>query len=181
MVSGRLTLSVLDSSASAAGVIGFGVVALWLQREKVLQKSILIPIDANQQLFWSDDGGHRRRRCDMKLVTLEKSALSFTFIEVKWRRNTTALASLTQDMAAQVNATAQEFATIYQSEIRIDAPLRRAYLNNIIRFYAQRARRYHLISEATEQGFSEQLTAMENKITNAHIHCQGYIVVPHCE
>ncbi len=178
MISGRLALNVLDSPASAAGIVGLGIIALWLQREKLLQKGILIPVDSNQQLFWSDNEGKNRRRCDLLLVTLGKSTFEFTFIEVKWRRNATALKSLADDMAHQVTATAQEFEDVYQNEAHIDTPLRRAYLNNVIRFYLHRARRYQLISEETVQSFYELLAFMEKKISTARVTCKGFIVVP---
>ncbi len=178
MLSGRLALSVLEPNFNALQIIGMGIVTLLLQKNGDLQKGILIPVNINQDLFWSESDKQNQEHCDLVLISAIKNQIEFCFIEVKWRHNLIAIETLKQQMRHRMEVSEKDFFEIYQNESRLDAPLRRAYLTNVIRFYLHRAKRYHLLNQNTLESFNNILAMMEKKIPPAIIRKRGFIVVP---
>lgn len=179
-VSGRLALQALESPTSAAAAVGLGVVTAYLKQTDRLRSAILIPVDAYPRIF-SPSGESKsqrgERRCDLVLVSLRRNIVEATFIEVKWRRGQAPLQELAEDMALQMQGSAQAIRNRFFNEQRLDGTLQRAYLANILKFYFERARRYQLFDHNAEKSFLEQLERLE-KATPPDFRAsyEGYIV-----
>jgi DNA phosphorothioation-dependent restriction protein DptH len=180
-ISGRLALQSLESPTGAAAAVGLGTVTAWLQQQGRLLKAVLVPVDINPHLFSIDGTGRPQRgerRCDMMLVSFRRNIFDAVFIEVKWRKGQTpVLEELGKDMALQMQGSAQAMKQrFFQKEQRIDNALQRAYLANVLRFYFERARRYHLFDPAAEGDFMEQLGRLEKADMDFRPSYEGYIV-----
>lgn len=180
-ISGRLALQSLESPTSAAAAVGLGTVTAWLQQQGRLRKAVLVPVDINPRLFSLDGTGRPQRgerRCDMMLVSFRRNIFDAVFIEVKWRKGQTpVLEELSKDMALQMQGSAQAMKQrFFQKEQRIDNALQRAYLANVLRFYFERACRYHLFDPAAEGEFMEQLARLEKAEMDFRPSYEGYVV-----
>lgn len=178
-VSGRLALQALESPTSAAAAVGLGVVTAYLREQGRLKQAILIPVDAYPQLFSPQTSGQAQRgerRCDLLLLSLRRSSVEATFIEVKWRRGQVSLQELAADMVLQMESSALAIRNRFFNEGRVDSVLQRAYLANIIRFYFERARRYRLFDAEAEKSFQEQLVRLEKANLDFKPSYEGYIV-----
>lgn len=179
-VSGRLALQALESPASAAAAVGLGTVTAWLERKGALRQAVLVPVDSYPRLFSQEGTGkplRGERRCDMVLISFRRNIFDATFIEVKWRRGQIPLLQeLAEDMALQMEGSAQAMRRRFFDEQRIDNALQRAYLANVLRFYFERSRRYKLFEPAAEQTFIEQLAKLEKSGMDFRPNYEGYIV-----
>ncbi len=179
-VSGRLALQVLESPTSAAAAVGLGIVTAQLQKAGRLKQAVLIPVDAYPRLFSQEGSGSPlkgERRCDLVLVSLRRNIVDATFIEVKWRRGQAPLQELAEDMALQMEGSAQTMRNrFFRSEERVDAILQRSYLANVLRFYFERSRRYQLFDPEAEKPFMEQLARLEKTGLEFRPAYEGYIV-----
>ncbi|HEU0002039.1 MAG TPA: ATP-binding protein [Ktedonobacteraceae bacterium] len=179
-VSGRLALQALESPTSAAAAVGLGTVTAWLERKGYLRQAVLVPVDSYPRLFSQEGTGRPlrgERRCDMVLISFRRNIFDATFIEVKWRRDQIQLLQgLAEDMALQMEGSAQAMKLRFFDKERIDDALQRAYLANVIRFYFERSRRYKLFDPAAEQTFIEQLAKLEKSGMEFRPNYEGYIV-----
>src|SRR6266567_4298589 len=179
-VSGRLALQALESPTSAAAAVGLGTVTAWLERKGYLRQAVLVPVDSYPRLFSQEGTGkplRGERRCDMVLISFRRNIFDATFIEVKWRRGQIPLLQeLAEDMALQMEGSAQAMRSRFFDEERIDNALQRAYLANVLRFYFERSRRYKLFDPAAEQAFIEQLAKLEKSGMDFRPNYEGYIV-----
>lgn len=178
-ISGRLALNAVESPANAAAAVGLAVVTAWLQKNKKLRQAVLVPVDIYPRLFSQDGSGrplHDERRCDLMLVSLKRNIVDATFIEVKWRRGRVPLEELAQNMALQMEGSAQAMKKRFFYERRIDGALQRSYLANVLRFYFERSRRYNLFDPDMESSFLEHLTRLEKTGLDFRPTYEGYIV-----
>lgn len=178
-ISGRLALQALDSSTSAAAAVGLGVVTAWLQRQDRLKDAVLVPVDSYPRMFSLNGSGKPQqgeRRCDMVLVSLRRDIVDATFIEVKWRRSPAPLQELATDMTLQMESSAKAMESRFFNEKRIDGTLQRSYLANVLKFYFERSRRYHLLSPDAERPFLERLARLEKTGLAFRPTYEGYIV-----
>ncbi|MEO8956901.1 MAG: hypothetical protein ABI465_20305, partial [Ktedonobacteraceae bacterium] len=178
-ISGRLALDALESSTGAAAAVGLGVVTAWLQKNKRLRQAVLVPVDMYPQLFSRDGSGRSEkgeRRCDLVLISLKRNIVDAAFIEVKWRRGSTPLEELAQNMLLQMESSAQIMRNRFFSVDRIDGALQRSYLANVLRFYFERSRRYQLFDPQTEVSFLEHITRLEKTGLDFRPSYEGYVV-----
>ncbi len=178
-ISGRLALDALESSTGAAAAVGLGVVTAWLQKNKRLRQAVLVPVDMYPQLFSRDGSGKSEkgeRRCDLVLISLKRNIVDATFIEVKWRRGSTPLEELAQNMLLQMESSAQIMQNRFFSVERIDGALQRSYLANVLRFYFERSRRYQLFDPEAETSFLEHITRLEKTGLEFRSNYEGYVV-----
>lgn len=178
-VSGRLALQALGSTTGASAAVGLGVVTAWLQNKGRLSQAVLVPVDLHPNLFVPLEQRATttgNRRCDLVLFALKRNIVEASFIEVKWRRGLMSYDSLAEDMAMQMEASAQAVRDRFFSEKRIDGQLHRAALANVLRFYFDRARRYRLFDEAAMPGFLDNLGRLERTRPEFRAIHEGYIV-----
>ena len=138
-----------------------------------------MPVDMYPQLFSRDGSGRPEkgeRRCDLVLISLKRNIVDATFIEVKWRRGSTPLEELAQNMLLQMESSAQIMRNRFFSVDRIDGALQRSYLANVLRFYFERSRRYQLFDPEAETSFLEHLTRLEKTGLEFKSNYEGYVV-----
>jgi DNA phosphorothioation-dependent restriction protein DptH len=178
-ISGRLALRVTESINSAAEAVGLGVVTAYLQQQRRLEQAVLVPVDSSPRLFAPSTEGaiaQGERRCDFMLMTLKRNIVEATLIEVKLRRGNTVLESLAKTMLVQMESSAAIVRHRFFSPERVDGPLQRAYLANVIRFYVARAHRYGLITDEVEHTFLDHLARLEKAGLDFRTSYEGYIV-----
>ncbi|HEU5378374.1 MAG TPA: ATP-binding protein, partial [Ktedonobacteraceae bacterium] len=179
MISGRLALDALESPNGVSAAVGLGVVTAWLQKNKKLRQAVLVPVDVYPRLFSLDGTGKSARgekRCDLVLISLKRNIVDATFIEVKWRRGNVPFEGLAQDMALQMEGSAQAMKNRFFNENRVDGALQRSYLANVLRFYFERSRRYGLFDPEAEASFLEHVTRLEKTGLDFRESYEGYIV-----
>jgi len=179
-ISGRLALQALESPTSAAAAVGLGTVTAWLQKTGRLRQAVLVPVDIYPRLFSQEGTGRAtrgERRCDLVLISFRRNIFDASFIEVKWRRGQTPLLQeLAEDMALQMEGSAQAMRNRFFNEERIDKALQHAYLANVLRFYFERSRRYQLFDPGTEAVFLEHIARLERTDMEFRPSYEGYIV-----
>ncbi|MBI4499125.1 MAG: ATP-binding protein [Chloroflexi bacterium] len=178
-VSGRLALQAMGHQTSAAAAVSLGAVTAWLQAGKRLSQVILVPIDAHRELFWPGGTGpisEGERRCDLLLVGFRRNIVDATFVEVKWRTTLGDVGDLSSEMAEQMLASGNAIEDRFFNNKRVDGPLQRAYLANVLRFYCERARRYGLMDEQAVENALRYLAQFERSGIAFRPSYEGYIV-----
>ena len=178
-VSGRLALQALGSSTGAAAAVGLGVVTAWMQSRGRMSQAVLVPVDPHPYLFLPTErrqAAAGNRRCDLVLFTLKRNIVEASFIEVKWRRGLMSYDALAEDMALQMEASAEAMRERFFNEKRVDGQLHRAGLANVLRFYFERARRYRLFDDNAVPAFLENLARLERTRPDFRANYEGYIV-----
>ncbi|MGK4004028.1 hypothetical protein WMF31_15450 [Sorangium sp. So ce1036] len=157
-LSGHLALRLETGHAHAAEVVGLLLARWLLERTKLLEERLVVPLDAHRGWFAddarSDDGSTSRQRADLLLVGFtEPRTIRLDVVEVKLREELSgsARSQLYAEMRRQTQNTAERlrdrFALDLYPEPRADALLRAKELSGALSFYARRAQRYALLSE----------------------------------
>ena len=178
-ISGQLALRLARSETSAAAAVGMGVVTAYLKQRGELENAVLIPVDSAPRLVsrtLAEGVKKGERRCDLILLSMKRSVVDMTFIEVKWRRGTSSFDSVAIDMEAQMRLTAESVRTRYFSGERTDSVLQRAYFANIARFYIDRAHRYKLLKDDVHKSFLDSLRFIERTNYSFNAKQRGFIV-----
>lgn len=152
-VSGRLALQAL-TPWGASQAVGLAVALRWLQREGRFQNAVVIPVGVHQDVFAPPVKGGEpiRLRCDLLLLEFRSGFVNLTLVEVKHRRGQLDdLSDLVDGMQGQLRATRDLVVGRFFDPERIDAPLQRAVLGTISRFYVDRAERYRLMTPDAAQ------------------------------
>ncbi|WP_437334447.1 hypothetical protein [Sorangium sp. So ce394] len=158
-ISGRLALRLEGGRTQAAEVVGLLLARWLLEREHLLEQRIVVPLDAHRTWFAgasaSEEGPTSRRRADLLLVGFgPKETIRLDIVEVKLREELSgpARAELYREMHEQIQSTMDHlrdrFALDRYSVPRADALLRAKELGGALAFYARRASRYGLLSDA---------------------------------
>jgi DNA phosphorothioation-dependent restriction protein DptH len=182
MVSGRLALDALRTDQRAAAAVALAAVVSFLQANGRLDSAIIVPADGHIELLEPrprDDVNTSRQRCDLLLVRPIKKGFDIRLIEVKWRSSLSngEAANLAEEMAAQMQATANVLMERYFNENRVDGALQRAALAHMLRFYLGRARRHGLIDPANANAFEAHLSIIEQDEMRLQTSNEGYIIV----
>ncbi|WP_437681670.1 hypothetical protein [Sorangium sp. So ce131] len=157
-LSGHLALRLEAGHAHAAEVVGLLLARWLLERTKLLEERLVVPLDAHRGWFADDarsgDVGASQKRADLLLVGFTESrTIRLDVVEVKLREELSgpARAQLYAEMRRQTQNTAlrlrDRFALDLYPEPRADALLRSKELSGALSFYARRAQRYALLSE----------------------------------
>ncbi len=158
-ISGRLALKLINNPKDAREIIGLALTRLLLQEGGVLKSGILIPVDSHIDLFaehkrTAADSSIRIQRSDLIYVRAEQNKLVLRLIEVKYRSNVGGAGEdmILKDAIAGKNADTQK---VFESRFvpktandRLDRELQNKELANLLRFYAERSRRYGLLEES---------------------------------
>lgn len=180
IASGRLVLQAAQPTTTGAAAVSLGAVLAWLRAHGRLANAVLVPVDPHTELFSLPREAARageRRRCDLVLFTLRRGIVEATFIEVKWRRGEAGnFESLANDMHVQMRLTADAVAKRFFNPDRIDGPLQRAHLANVLRFYCRRAARYGLLDPAAEATFLGHVNQLERSGLAFRPAFEGFIV-----
>jgi DNA phosphorothioation-dependent restriction protein DptH len=181
-VSGGLALQAMSESTTGTAAVSLGAVTAWLQQQGRLANSVLVPVDVQRQLFSPRMKGAiapGERRCDLALFSLRRRIVDATFIEVKWRRSPMgagSMSDLIDDMEIQMSTTADVFEQRFFDPERIDGPMQRSHLANVLRFYANRAKRYGLMADDSINEFLVQLQQLERENLELRVNLEGFIV-----
>jgi DNA phosphorothioation-dependent restriction protein DptH len=204
-LSGRLAMRLAAGAREADPTrISAELVALALVRAKChaampddanwnpLAQGFFVPLDDVRDLVPEKDEASEkeapeesRRRADLLYVGIPKRGrLSFTFIEVKYRRylsqaRSTQLYERIEEQTA-ANRDRWEAAFFSQRSSVIEKNLQGARLGRVLRFYAEKARRHHL-SESVYNRALDELTLMLRNPADyqpAALACAGYIFCP---
>ena len=152
-VSGRLALQALTPSG-ASQAVGLAVALRWLQREGRFQNTVVIPVDVHQDVFAPPVKGGEpvRRHCDLLLLEFRSGFVNLTLVEVKLHRGQLDdLSDLVEEMQGRLRATRDLVVGRFFDPDRIDAPMQRAVLGTISRFYVDRAERYRRMAPDAAQ------------------------------
>ena len=88
-ISGRLAMRMLNDNSLATEALGLCAAMRYLQRKEWLENTIIIPVDAHQDLFGLNrfDPNGTKERCDLLLVKiLEDGSYKLDLVEVKARK-----------------------------------------------------------------------------------------------
>jgi hypothetical protein len=157
-----------------------------------LAQGFFVPLDDVRDLVPEKDASsddetpeESRRRADLLYVGIPKRGrLSFTFIEVKYRRYLSQARSVQLferiEDQAMANKDRWESAFFSQRSSVFERNLQGARLGRVLKFYAEKARR-HYLSEAMYSSFLGELTAMLKNPAEyqpERLSCGGYIFCP---
>ncbi|MGK4008380.1 hypothetical protein WMF31_37560 [Sorangium sp. So ce1036] len=162
-LSGRFALRMLSGHSQAAEVVGL-LVARWaLERIGLLQRQIVIPIDAHRSWFTADNKDPlavvKQRRADLLLLKLRprERIIDVQVVEVKEREEILAKvrAQVYAGMHEQADNTVTRLRELFDQDLyaepRADRLLRAKELANVLSFYLARAQRYALVSDSAAE------------------------------
>ncbi|TQM08976.1 helicase HerA domain-containing protein [Pseudonocardia kunmingensis] len=179
VVSGRLALRLVARSSLATEAVGLAVLMAHLRGRGELDGTIVVPVDAHQEVF----GDHRSgdagvRRCDVLLVRTTARTVRIDCVEVKTRRATALPMALVDDMVDQLDATVDMLhSTFFRTDPpRIDAELQRARLGGILRHHADRALAMGLLDDRRRTDVERLVERIEDGALVPEIARRGYVV-----
>ena len=170
-VSSSLLMQLNLSRNQSIEVIAIALAKRVLQKKKLLESNIIIPIDLHKDLFISKDEEKSASRADLLLcnIDVEKRTFELTVLEVKCRSslNASEKDDLTSKMADQINNTEEvlrsHFDMEYQlSDDRLDRKFKSLQLRNILLFYLNRSFRYKLIDDTRFDLYKNFLNTLED-------------------
>lgn len=180
LVSGRLALQASSPTTTGTAAMSLSAVVAWLKAQGRLSNSIVIPVDHHQGLFRANSKGviqDGQRRCDLMLVSFRRGLVDATFVEVKWRRDSTgSLENVAEEMRVQMDVTARAFTDKFFNENRVDLALQRANLANTLRFYGRRSVRHGLMTPGTWDSMRTHIESLERSNVDVRTAHEGFIV-----
>jgi DNA phosphorothioation-dependent restriction protein DptH len=148
-ISGRLAMRLLGNNSLATEAVGLFAVYQYLNSKDLLQDSIIIPIDAHQEIFSPKRHDEQRDndRCDLLLVKIKDDVFEISFVEVKTRRSRF-IDDLPATMATQIENTSEWLRHLLfdSASQRVDQSLQWSRWASLLHFYADRSRLHGLIS-----------------------------------
>ena len=179
VVSGRLALRLVARSSLATEAVGLAVLMAHLRQRGDLDGTIVVPVDAHQEVFGDSRAGEAGvRRCDVLLVRTTARTLRMECIEVKTRRAAALPMALVDDIVDQLDATVGMLHdTFFRTDPpRIDAELQRARLGGILRYHADRALAMELLDERRRNDVERLVERIEDGVLVPEIGRRGYVV-----
>jgi hypothetical protein len=179
VVSGRLALRLVARSSLATEAVGLAVLMAHLRRRGELDGTIVVPVDAHQEVFGDTGTGDAAvRRCDVLLVRTTARTMRIDCVEVKTRRATALPMALVDDIVDQLDATVLLLHdTFFRTDPpRIDAELQRARLGGILRHHADRALAMNLLDDRRRAEVERLVERIEDGALVPEIARRGYVV-----
>ncbi len=178
VVSGRLALRLVGQSSLATEAVSLAALVAHLRRRGELDGTVVIPVDAHQEVFGDTRGDTGMRRCDLILVRTTARTLRLECVEVKSRRAAALPAALVDDVVDQLDATVQMLHdTFFRTDPpRIDAELQRARLGGILRHHADRALAMDLLDDRRRAEVERMIEKVEDGALVPEIGRRGYVV-----
>ncbi len=157
-----------------------------------LSHGFFVPLDDVRDLIPGNDDpsgddtpDEGRQRADLIYVGIPKRGrLSFSFIEVKYRRYLSQARStqLFERIEEQTASSREKWEAAFFSESSsvVERNLQGNRLGRVLRFYAEKARRHHLPDPAYDRAIEELASMLRNpsEYQPADLSCSGYIFCP---
>jgi DNA phosphorothioation-dependent restriction protein DptH len=184
-ISGKLALKLINNPNNVREIIGLAITRLALERDGLLENSILIPVDTHVDIF--SDNKRRTiedevtvKRSDLILVSLKDNKLNLNLIEVKFRSGEGHISEslvLKEEIFLKNENSEKAFSTKFISSKKnpkIDLQLANKSLSTLIGFYLERAIRNGFCTESSE------LNSLIDKINRGDFHVvfdkSGFII-----
>ncbi|MFD7652851.1 helicase HerA domain-containing protein [Actinosynnema sp. NPDC059797] len=178
VVSGRLALRLVGRSTLATEAVSLAALIASLRSKGELRDTIVVPVDAHQDVFGDTGGDAGIRRCDVILVRATARTLRMECVEVKSRRAAALPTALADEIVDQLESTVAMLSdTFFRTDPpRIDAELQRARLVGILRHHAYRAQATGLLDSGRRADLERLLERMEDGAIVPEISKTGYVV-----
>ena len=149
-VSGKLALKLINNPNNAREIIGLAITRLALEKEGLLENSVLIPVDTHIDIFAQNKKRNIEedvtvKRSDLILVSSKNGKLVLNLIEVKFRSGEGSIAeslNLKEEIYKKNENSEKAFRTKFISDDKnpkIDIQLANKSLSTLIGFYLERA------------------------------------------
>ncbi|MGH3475944.1 MAG: helicase HerA domain-containing protein [Pseudonocardiaceae bacterium] len=178
VVSGRLALRLVGRSSLATEAVSLAALMAYLRHRGELDGTIVVPVDAHQEVFGDSGAEAGVRRCDVILVRTTTRTLRMECVEVKSRRAAALPTVLVDDIVDQLESTVTMLReTFFRVDPpRIDAELQRARLVGILRHHANRALAMGLLDERRRSEAERIFEKVEDGTLVPEIGKRGYVV-----
>jgi hypothetical protein len=141
-ISGRLAMRLLNENSMATEAVGLCATVGYLEENSELEQTIIIPVDAHQELFGLNrhDPDVENKRCDLVLVRFVDDTYELELLEVKARKGR-AIADLPRVIQNQLDNTEALLKRLLfdESTERIDRDLQWSRWASLLHFYADRS------------------------------------------
>ncbi|MDA7843783.1 hypothetical protein N9A16_01125 [Pontimonas sp.] len=143
-ISGRLVLRLYKPNSLAREAVGLAAAMAFLEKNKSLDNTIIIPLDAHPEIFSPSRRGYGEKalRCDLMLVRVSRRSLKIELVEVKARKS---LNKPDGALNAHIEDQLEETERFLSSRVlplgdsRIDSELQWVRAVSLLHFYAERA------------------------------------------
>ncbi len=178
IVSGRLALRLVGKSSLATEAVSLAALVAYLRHHGELDGTIIVPVDAHQEMFGEPDESAGARRCDLILVRATSRSLRMECVEVKSRKAAALPAALVDDIVEQIDSTRSMLLdTFFRADPpRIDAQLQRARLVGVLRHHADRAMATGLLDTRRRADAERMFEKVEEGSLVPEIGRKGYVV-----
>ena len=178
VVSGRLALRLVGRSSLATEAVSLAALMAWLRHRGELEGTIVVPVDAHQEIFGESGPVAGLRRCDVILVRTTARTLRMECVEVKSRRAAALPTALVDDIVDQLDSTVTMIRdTFFRTDPpRLDAELQRARLVGILRHHANRSLAMDLLDERKRAEAERVFERVEDGALVPEIGRRGYVV-----
>jgi hypothetical protein len=149
-LSGRLALRLLSSPTQVQGALGMALSRLVLEAYGVLERALIIPLDAHPELT-RESATEPNLRGDLLVVNADpdRRTIDFLVVEAKCMRGEGLPESLRSEIVGQVSssevALREAFDPDHSVPDRIDRVVQSWRLTTVLDFYLDRASRYGLV------------------------------------
>jgi DNA phosphorothioation-dependent restriction protein DptH len=169
-LSGRLALKLIANPNQRAEAMGLALARLYLEQNGFLESSILIPLDAHQDLYTglakqSTELGLELslHRTDLALFQFDSATKTLTckLVEVKCYQGvgTQGWIDLQEKIARQLKQSQEILSSHFKPSNRPDEELKRWELAQLLKYYLRRSIRYRALAESAGIEF---LNSLEN-------------------
>ncbi|QKV78062.1 DUF87 domain-containing protein [Amycolatopsis sp. Hca4] len=175
MVSGRLALRLIGRSELAVEAAGLAALLAWLDERGELADTIIVPVDAHQEVFGVID--ENLRLCDMILIHAASKKVKLECVKVALQRGTTPPDQVADLIAERLDATVMmlENGFLRSDPPRLDVDLQRARLAGILRHHANRSFAMGSLSGEHLAAAERQFHRIEDGVP-PEISKQGFII-----
>jgi DNA phosphorothioation-dependent restriction protein DptH len=178
-ISGRLAMRLLNENSLATEAVGLCATVGYLEENSELDQTIIIPVDAHQELFGLNrhDPDAENKRCDLVLVRLVGDAYELELLEVKARKGR-AIADLPRVIQNQLDNTEALLRRLLfdESTERIDRDLQWSRWASLLHFYADRSILQGNFTSESSANIHARIQRLCDTKTAPRIGKSGYIV-----
>ena len=178
-ISGRLAMRLLNENSLATEAVGLCATVGYLEENSELDQTIVIPVDAHQELFGLNrhDPEVENKRCDLVLVRFIGDTYELELLEVKARKGRT-IADLPRVIQNQLDNTESLLTRLLfdENSERVDRDLQWSRWASLLHFYADRSiLQGHFASESS-RNLHEKIQKICDAKISPRIGKSGYIV-----
>jgi hypothetical protein len=178
-ISGRLAMRLLNENSLATEAVGLCATVGYLEENSELDQTIIIPVDAHQELFGLNrhDPDVENKRCDLVLVRLVGDTYELELVEVKARKGR-AIADLPRVIQNQLDNTEALLKRLLfdESTQRIDRDLQWSRWASLLHFYADRSILHGNFASDTSTDIHARIQKLCDAKVAPRIGKSGYIV-----